>query len=70
MPNKYTEKGKENKLNYIKSYNKKTYRSINIMFRIDDPKQTELWEWLHTKYSTAGFLRDLALEAMKKEKGE
>jgi len=41
---------------------------LNIMFRIDNPEQAELWDWLHSRYSTAGYLRDLALEAMKKEK--
>ena len=70
MANKYTKEGKENKINYIKNYNKRTYRSVNIMFRVDNPEQKELWDWLHTRYSTAGFLRDLALDAMKKEKGE
>ena len=60
--------GKENKLNYIKAYNKKTYRSVNVMFRMDNPEHRELWEWLHTRYSTAGTLRDAALEVMKAEK--
>ena len=71
--NKYTEEGKKRKIQYIKNYNKKTYRSVNIMFRVDDPEQAELWDWLHSKYSTAGFLRDLAFKAMeedKKKKGE
>lgn len=66
--NQYTEEGKKNKLKYINDYNSKHYRSVNVMFRLDDAKQMELWDWLHGKYSTAGFLRDLALEAMKKEK--
>ena len=65
--NQYTEEGKKNKLKYIANYNSKHYRSVNVMFRADDAEQMELWNWLHTKYSTAGYLRDLALEAMKKE---
>ena len=60
--------GKENKINYIKAYNKKTYRSVNVMFRMDNPEQKALWEWLHTRYSTAGALRDAAMEAMRAEK--
>ena len=59
---------KERKLNYIRRYNQGHYRSINVLLRTDDPEQVELWEWLHTRYSTAGFLRDLAMAAMKKEK--
>lgn len=59
---------KKNQIDYIKNYNKVHYRSMNVMFRIDDPEQMEAWEWLHTKYSTAGFLRDLAIKEMKKEK--
>jgi len=66
--NKYTEEGKKRKIQYIRNYNKKNYRSINIMFRMNDPKQVELWDWLHSRYSTAGYLRDLALEAMRKDK--
>ena len=66
--NTYTQEGKQKKLAYIRKYNKKTYRSLNIMFRMDDPVQAELWNWIHTKYSTAGFLRDLAIAAMKNEK--
>ena len=58
----------ENQLNYIREYNKGHYRSVNVMFRNDDPEQIELWDWLHSKYSTAGYLRDLALKEMKKEK--
>lgn len=68
MSNKYTQEGKANKIKYIKGYNKRTYRSVNIMFRMDNPEIAELWDWLHTRYSTAGFLRDLALEAMKQDK--
>ena len=68
MSNQYTKEGKENKLKYIRKYNQKNYRSVNVMFRTDDPEQMALWDWLHTRYSTAGFLRDLALKAMKEEK--
>lgn len=68
MSNQYTEEGKKNKLNYIRRYNKEKYRQITLMIRTDDPEQAELWDWLHTKYSTAGYLRDLALEAMRAEK--
>ena len=70
MANKYTQEGKANKIKYIKNYNKRTYRTVNIKFRMDDPNQAAVWEWLHTRYSTAGFLRDLAIDTMKKEKGE
>lgn len=66
--NKYTAEGKKRKIQYIRNYNKKTYHSVNVMFRVDDPEQVELWDWLHSRYSTAGFLRDLAFEAMKKDK--
>ena len=62
-----TQEYKERKINYIRRYNQKHYRSVNVMFRMDDPDQAKLWEWLHTKYSTAGFLRDQAMKAMKKE---
>lgn len=68
MANKYTPEGKARKISYIRKYNKDTYRSVNIMFRMSNPEQAELWDWLHTRYSTAGFLRDLAMEAMKKDK--
>jgi hypothetical protein len=62
------EEYKIRKRNYITKYNKGHYRSINVLFRVDDEVQVELWKWLHTKYSTAGFLRDLALKEMQKEK--
>lgn len=59
---------KERKLAYIRKYNQGHYRSVNVLFRTDDPEQVELWDWLHNKYSTAGYMRDLALKEMKKEK--
>lgn len=59
---------KERKLNYIRRYNQSHYRSVNVLFRMESDEQKEVWDWLHTKYSTAGFLRDLAIAAMKKEK--
>ena len=59
---------KERKIDYIRRYNQKHYRSVNVLFKLDDPEQVELWDWLHTRYSTAGALRDFAMAAMKKEK--
>ena len=63
-----TEGYKKRKQDYIKKYNSQHYRSVNVMFRIDDPEQSALWDWLHTRYSTAGFLRDQAMKAMKEAK--
>ncbi len=58
----------DRKRNYIRKYNQKTYRSVNVLFRMDDPEQKELWDWLHTRYSTAGYLRDQGMKAMKEAK--
>lgn len=66
MPDR--EEYKKRKVAYIRGYNKRHYRSVNIMFRTDDPEQKELWDFIHSKWSTAGYLRDLALKAMKEEK--
>lgn len=66
--NQYTPEGKKRKEQYIAKYNKRTYRSICIGFRVDDAEQMEAWDWIHTKYSTAGYIRDLIIAAMKKEK--
>lgn len=63
-----TKEYKERKLNYIRRYNQAHYRSVNVLFRMEDDEQKAIWDWLHTKYSTAGFLRDLAIAAYRKEK--
>ena len=57
----------QSKLNYIKEYKRKTYKPIYVPFRFDDEEQMKLYDWLHTKYSVAGYIRDVLFEAMEKE---
>lgn len=61
---------KKNKIAYIRGYNKSHYRSVNVMFRVDSPEDMAIWDFIHSKWSTAGFLRDLARKAMEAEKKE
>ena len=63
-----TEEYFKRKKKYIARYNGENYRTMNLLFRKDDPEQMAAWDWVHSKYSTAGFVRDLILDAMRKEK--
>lgn len=58
------------KRKYIQSYNKKNYRSMNLTFRVDDPDDMAIYEFLRSRYSTVQFVKDLAKAAMDKEKSE
>lgn len=58
------------KRKYIQSYNKKNYRSMNLTFRVDDPDDMAIYEFLRSRYSTVQFVKDLAKAAMEKEKSE
>lgn len=62
-----SEEYKKRKVKYIRSYNKKHYKALNIMFREDDPEQMEIFNYLQSRYSTAQYIRDLVKADMKKE---
>ena len=62
-----TEEYLRRKRAYIQSYNKKTYRSMSITFRVDDPDEMAIYEFLRSRYSTVQFIKDVVKEAMKKE---
>ena len=55
------------KKSYIRKYNRKTYKTMSIMFRADDPEQMAIYEFLRSRYSTAQYVKDLAKAAMEKE---
>lgn len=54
------------KREYIQRYNKKTYRSMTITFRADDPNDMAIYEFLRSRYSTVQYVKDLAKAAMEK----
>jgi len=56
------------KRKYIQRYNKKNYRSMSITFRMDDPDEMEVFEFLRSRYSTVQYIKDMARAAMLKEK--
>lgn len=56
------------KRKYIQSYNKKNYRSMSLTFRVDDPDEMAIYEFLRSRYSTVQYIKDLAKAAMEKEK--
>lgn len=58
------------KRKYIQAYNKRTYRSMSLTFRADDPMDMEVYEFLRSRYSTVQYIKDLAKAAMDKEKSE
>lgn len=60
----------ERKRQYINRYNKKTYRSMTITFRMDRPEEMEIYEFLRSRYSTVQYIKDMAKAAMEKEKSE
>ena len=66
MPNKYTETGKKNKLNYISKYNKGHYCSINITFRKDDKEDVAIHQFLQSQPSTNKYLKELVKKEMLK----
>lgn len=56
------------KRKYIQSYNKKNYRSMSLTFRVDDPDEMAIYEFLRSRYSTVQYIKDLAKAVMEKEK--
>ena len=58
------------KRKYIDEYNKRNYRSMSLTFRIDNPEEMEIYEFLRSRYSTVQYIKDLAKAAMEKEKKE
>ena len=63
-----TESYKQNKISYIKSYNKSHYSSINVMFRKSDPKEAAMLDYLRSKTSTTSYIKELVLKDMLKNK--
>jgi len=43
---------------------------MNLTFRVDDPDDMAIYEFLRSRYSTVQFVKDLAKAAMDKEKSE
>lgn len=56
------------KRKYIQTYNKKNYRSMSLTFRMDNPDEMAIYEFLRSRYSTVQYIKDLAKAAMDKEK--
>ena len=57
----------QRKRNYIRKYNKSHYRSMTICFRVDDPEEMEIYEFLRSRYSTAQYVKDLTKADMMKK---
>lgn len=58
------------KRKYIQAYNKRNYKSMSLTFRMDDPDEMAIYEFLRSRYSTVQYIKDLAKAAMEKEKSE
>lgn len=58
------------KRKYIQSYNKRTYRSMTICFRADNPDEMAIYSFLQSRYSTAQYIKDLVKADMKAKENE
>lgn len=60
---------KQNKLNYIRGYYKKTYSKICLTFRKDTPDEMEMIDFLRAQPSTVNYIKMLVKADMDKRKG-
>lgn len=61
-----TEEYFKRKRGYIARYNRSHYKDINVKFKIDDPDQMRVYEFLRSQPSTAKYIKDLVEADMKK----
>ena len=60
-------KAYENKLAYIKKYQKEKYKSKNISFNTKDPLEVKIMEYLDSQESQNAFIKGLIVNHMMKQ---